>query len=302
MKADGIEYDERMELLDEVTWPKPLAELLTQLFATYRTSHPWVPESALSPKSVVRDMAERALGFGDFVRVYGLTRSEGVVLRYLSDAYRALRQTVPDHAKTEEVDDLVAWLGAVVHQTDSSLVDEWEALTAPDDGVRRPGDAPAPPPRRLSTDHRAFRVMLRNAMFHRLRMLGRGDLVGLSTLDAAADTETPAGLPGRRRGGWSEQDWREALIAYRTEHDEVGLGPDARGPRMFVVHTDPADLVGGGVDGLEAPDDGHRWWALEQVVDDPEGFHDWRLVALVDLDASDEAGEPVLSATRLHRL
>ncbi|MDQ2755126.1 MAG: DUF3516 domain-containing protein [Actinomycetota bacterium] len=295
MKSEGIEYDERMELLEEVTWPKPLQELLTALFTTYRTSHPWVPESALSPKSVVRDMYERAMGFGDFVRVYGLTRSEGVVLRYLSDAYRALRQTVPDSVKTDEVDDLIAWLGAVVHQTDSSLVDEWESLTAPDDGVRRPGDAPAPPPRRLSTDTRAFRVLLRNAMFQRVHLLARREWAALAALDAAGDAE---GVP-LRRGGWSPDDWAAAGDDYFAEHDEVGLGADARGPALLRVHTDPGDLVEPAID---VPDDGHRRWALEQAVDDPEGYRDWRVVALVDLDASDEAGEPVLHNTRLHRL
>jgi len=295
MKSEGIEYDERMELLEEVTWPKPLEELLTALFTTYRTSHPWVPETALSPKSVVRDMYERAMGFGDFVRVYGLTRSEGVVLRYLSDAYRALRQTVPDSAKTDEVDDLIAWLGAVVHQTDSSLVDEWEALTAPDDGVRRPGDAPAPPPRRLSTDTRAFRVLVRNAMFQRVQLLARRDWAALAALDAAGDAE---GVP-LRRGGWSPDDWAEAGQEYYDEHDQVGLDGDARGPALLRVHPDVRDLVEPQID---VPDDGHRRWALEQVVDDPDGNHDWRVVALVDLDASDEAGEPVLHSTRLHRL
>ncbi len=295
MKSEGIEYDERMELLDEVTWPKPLEELLSALFTTYRTSHPWVPETALTPKSVVRDMYERAMGFGDFVRVYGLTRSEGVVLRYLSDAYRALRQTVPDHVKTDEVDDLIAWLGAVVHQTDSSLVDEWEAMTAPDDGVRRPGDAPAPPPRRLSTDTRAFRVLLRNAMFQRVQLLARRDWAGLATLDAAADAEGVT----QRRGGWSPDDWADAARDYFEEHDDVGLDGDARGPALLRVHTDVAELVEPQID---VPEDGHRRWALEQVVADPEGYRDWRVVALVDLDDSDEAGEPVLHSTRLHRL
>ena len=130
MKADGLEYEERMELLDDVTWPKPLAELLSALLATYRQTHPWVAEEALSPKSVVREMWERAMTFSEYVAWLGLGRSEGLLLRYLSDAYRTLRQTVPDSARTEGVDDIVEWLGAVVRQTDSSLVDEWEALVS----------------------------------------------------------------------------------------------------------------------------------------------------------------------------
>ncbi len=131
MKADGIEYEERMELLEEVTWPKPLADLLFPAFEMYRGGHPWITEFALSPKSVVRDMVERAMTFAEMVSHYGLARSEGLVLRYLADAYRALRQTVPTEARTEELDDLIEWLGELIRQVDSSLLDEWESLTDP---------------------------------------------------------------------------------------------------------------------------------------------------------------------------
>ncbi|HEY5857016.1 MAG TPA: DUF3516 domain-containing protein, partial [Aldersonia sp.] len=131
MKADGIEYDERMELLEEVTWPKPLADLLFPAFEMYRGGHPWVSEFALSPKSVVRDMIERAMTFAELISHYGLTRSEGLVLRYLADAYRALRQTVPTEARTEELEDIIDWLGEMIRQVDSSLLDEWESLTDP---------------------------------------------------------------------------------------------------------------------------------------------------------------------------
>ena len=121
-----------MELLDEVTWPKPLQELLEHTYELYRQRHPWVGEDALSPKSVVRDMYERAMTFAEYVAFYGLTRSEGLVLRYLGDAFRALRQTVPERVRTDDLEDIIEWLGAVVRQTDSSLLDEWEQLSDPD--------------------------------------------------------------------------------------------------------------------------------------------------------------------------
>ena len=165
MKADGIEYDERMVLLDEVTWPQPLAELLEATYEIYRESHPWLPEDALEPKSVVREMWEQGMGFTDFVGRYQLARSEGLVLRYLTDAYRTLRQTVPDAHRTPELEELVEWLGETVRQTDSSLLDEWEALADPEH-VRADvaHHAPPPPPRPISQQERAFRVMMRNAM------------------------------------------------------------------------------------------------------------------------------------------
>src|SRR3954465_13295473 len=120
MKADGIEYEERMELLEQVTHPRPLAEPLERALWLYRETHPWVLESDLSPKSVVRDMYESGRTFTEFISYYGVARSEGLVLRYLSDAYRALRQTVPERIKTEELDDVIEWLGETVRQIDSS--------------------------------------------------------------------------------------------------------------------------------------------------------------------------------------
>jgi hypothetical protein len=131
MKRDGIEYDERMALLEEITYPKPLADLLTQSFEVFASSQPWVRDFELSPKSVVRDMFERAMSFAEYVSFYQLQRSEGLVLRYLSDAYRAIRQTVPAEARTDELADIIEWLGELVRQVDSSLVDEWSALVDP---------------------------------------------------------------------------------------------------------------------------------------------------------------------------
>ena len=131
MKADGMEYEERMTLLESVTYPKPLAELLEAGFELYRSGHPWVADYVLSPKSVARDLYERAMTFVDYIGYYGLARSEGLVLRYLSDTYKALNQTVPEEAKTAELYDLTEWLGELVRQVDSSLLDEWEQLRNP---------------------------------------------------------------------------------------------------------------------------------------------------------------------------
>ena len=132
MKADGLDYDTRMDLLDSVTYPKPLEDLLQHAFGIYRRGHPWVADHELAPKSVVRDMYERSMTFTEYIGFYGLSRSEGLVLRYLADAYKALRQTVPEDGKTEELIDLIEWLGELVRQVDSSLIDEWERLRNPD--------------------------------------------------------------------------------------------------------------------------------------------------------------------------
>jgi len=266
MKAEGLDYEERMDALDDVTWPRPLADLLEQALRTYRERHPWVDPSDLSPKSVVREMYERAMTFGELVAHHRLARAEGVLLRYLTDAVRALRSTVPLAARTEELEDLIEWLGEVVRHTDSSLLDEWEALTTPSDeplGEVRPSTEG----RALSANPRALRVMVRQAMFRRVELLSLGRHGALAALD----------------DGLSEQEWQDAHAAYLAEYDDIGTGPAARGPELFRVGEDGS---------------GERW-LVEQVLEDPEGDHDWRISAELDLAATDEAGELVLTVTGL---
>ncbi|MFC4785204.1 DEAD/DEAH box helicase [Nocardioides sp. MAHUQ-72] len=293
MKADGIEYEERMQLLESITWPQPLAEMLAATYEIYRGSHPWLPEDALSPKSVVREMFEQGMSFTDFVRRYELNRSEGLVLRYLTDAYRTLRQTVPEQHRTPELDDLVEWLGETVRQTDSSLLDEWEALNDP--GHVRADVAhhePPPPPRPISQQERVFRVMVRNAMFRRVELVARDDLDGLMALErAAADRTEPA-----REVEMTRSAWDAAIEDYYAEHDRVGTGADARGPALLSV--EPASGRPVGVD----EDERARLWRVRQTIDDPEGHHDWVIDAVADLDASDATGELVLATVAMHRL
>jgi hypothetical protein len=263
MKADGIEYEERMELLNDVTHPKPLDELLTGAFAIYRQTHPWLNEDQLSPKSVVRDMWERAMTFTEYVAFYGLTRSEGLVLRYLSDAYRALRSSVPDSVRTEELTDITEWLGALVRQVDSSLLDEWEQLTAGTEVTA--GVVEVAVPVTLTGNVRAFTVLVRNAMFRRVELAALRRYDELGSLDADA--------------GWDAELWREAIEGYFAEYDRMGTGGDARNPAL--LHIEP----------------GEDTWRVRQVFDDPDGDHDWGISADIDLTASDEAGEPVVSVT-----
>ncbi|EWM17891.1 RNA helicase [Kutzneria sp. 744] len=263
MKAEGIEYDERMALLEEVTYPKPLEELLNAAYDAYRRGHPWVLDHHLSPKAVVRDMFERAMTFTEYIGFYQLARSEGLVLRYLADAFKALRQTVPDEAKTEELTDLVEWLGELVRQVDSSLIDEWEKLANPtDEQVEQPLDERPPA---VTTNERAFRVLVRNALFRRVELaaLRRYDLLG--EMDAEY--------------GWDTIAWRDAMEPYFEEYDRLGTGPNARGPQLLQIEQEP------------------ERWLVRQVFDDPAGDHDWGISAEVDLHGSDESGTAAITVT-----
>ncbi|HEY9562670.1 MAG TPA: DUF3516 domain-containing protein, partial [Nocardioides sp.] len=279
MKADGIEYDERMALLEEISWPQPLAELLGATYEIYRETHPWLPEDGLGPKSIVREMYSQGMSFTDFVGRYQLGRSEGLVLRYLTDAYRTLRHTVPESHRTPELEDLVEWLGETVRQTDSSLLDEWEALTDPDRIAEVIQGAPAPS-RPLSRQERPFRVMIRNAMFNRVLLAARDDLDGLMRAERElADLFDPP-----RDVGMTRSEWDRALEDYYQEHDSIGTAGDARGPAL-----------------LQIKETG-RTWEVRQVIDDPEGHRDWIIEAAVDLDASDSLGQAIVTSVGMRRL
>ena len=273
MKSEGIEYDERMELLEQITYPKPLDELLTAAFETFSAAQPWIRDFELHPKSVVRDMYERAMSFGEYVAYYKIARSEGVVLRYLSDAYRAASQTIPEELKDEDLRDLVEWLGELVRQVDSSLLDEWEELIAGvDNGTfdRHGDDEPIvpPAPKRLTSNIRAFRILVRNELFCRVQLAAREDVAALAELDPAFGADA----------------WSDALDGYFADHDEILTGADARSSKLLILT------------------EGTTSWTARQIFDDPAGDHDWGISATIDLAASDEAGQAVVAVTGVDRL
>ena len=266
MKAEGIEYEERMELIQEVSYPKPLYdELLEGAYETYRRGHPWVGDHPLAPKSVARDMYERAMTFTEFIAFYELARTEGLLLRYLSSAYKALNQTVPDSMKTEELQDLIEWLGELVRQVDSSLLDEWSQLTNPADEVAHVLEDKTT---RVTANTRAFRVLVRNAMFRRV------ELAALERYDELGGLDPEFGA----------DEWADAMEEYYAEHDELLTGPDARGPKLLLI------------------EENGRSWRVRQIFDDPAGDHDWGITAEVDLDASDESGTAAVYVTAVDRL
>ncbi|MFD7512160.1 DEAD/DEAH box helicase [Streptomyces sp. NPDC059853] len=272
MKADGVEYEERMERLMDISYPKPLEELLFHAYGVYRRSHPWVGDHPLSPKSVVRDMYERAMTFSEFVSAYELARTEGIVLRYLAGAYKALEHTVPDDLKSEDFQDITAWLGELVRQVDSSLLDEWEQLANPAEEDAEQAQERADQVKPVTANARAFRVLVRNALFRRVELAAWDRTAELGELDGEA--------------GWDAERWARAMDAYWEEYDELGTGPDARGPKLLSIE--------------ERPEDG--LWRVRQTFADPAGDHDWGITAEVDLTASDAEGRAVLHVVDVGQL
>jgi hypothetical protein len=273
MKSDGLEYEERMVLLEDITYPRPLADLLGVAYGAFAKSHPWVLDHELAPKSVARDLYERSMTFTEYVAFYQLARAEGIVLRYLADAYKALRQTVPEDARTDDVADLIAWLGELVRQVDSSLLEEWERLRNPE--APEPSEiasvlADQTPP--VTHNLRAFRVLVRNAMFRRVELAARRQWFALGELDAES--------------GWSAERWQDALADYFAEHASIQTGAAARGPGLLIIDEDST----------------HRIWTVRQILDDPAADHDWGITVQVDLDRSDAEGVAVVRITEVGQL
>lgn len=267
MKAEGMEYDERMEELDKIEYPKPNEEFLYATYEIFATRHPWVGNDILRPKSIARDMYELGMTFVEYVKEYGLQRSEGVLLRYLTDSYKALVQSVPESAKTDALYDLTDWLGLSVRYVDASLLDEWEQLQQPTDPIAE-DDARIQPdePPDVTQDVRGFTTMVRNTLWKIVRALSfRQESRAVDALADAGDES------------WTAERLQEAMADYWQEYDAIDIGPDARSQAQLFIDRQPDH------------------WRFSQILVDPRGDRGWRLTARVDLGRSRTAGAPQLT-------
>ncbi len=266
MKADGVEYEERLERLAEITYPKPLEELLARAFDLYCQSVPWARDYELAPKSVLRDMVETASDFKTYIGRYGIAKSEGTLLRYLSDAFRVLVRTLPPDALDARLDDIVAWLGFMVRTTDSSLVEAWErAGELPEAGL------PPQAPDAVVADRHGMQVMVRNALFARVRLAALEHTRELGRLD--------------EDWGYGERAWDAALDDYFAEHDKILLNGDARSAAYLDID--------------ESPERETHLWHVRQIFLDENADGDFRIEADVDLDATQEQGEVIFKNYRV---
>jgi hypothetical protein len=277
MKAEGKEYDERMAELEKVEYPKPNADFVYSTFNEFAARHPWVGRENIRPKSVASELLERAMSFNDYVREYELQRSEGVLLRYLAEAYKTLVQTVPEGYRDEAMEDAIAFLRTTVRGVDSSLVDEWERLrdgtAAPATAVPGPEVAPAAPalPFDPAANPRAFAARVR-AELHRLL----GALARRSHEEAAAAVLQ---VPGAE---WTPKRLEEAMAPYWAEHSRIDVTPAARRPHnTFLEELGP-----------------RRWKAVQRIVDEA-GEVDWMLECVVDLTGPRDPDAPLLELVRI---
>ncbi|MCG3194340.1 MAG: hypothetical protein DIJKHBIC_03598 [Thermoanaerobaculia bacterium] len=289
LKEEGVPYEERMARLEEVTHPKPLAEFLYGVFNEFRSEHPWTAGSDVSPKSIGREMFETYSGFSDYVRSYGLERSEGVLLRYLSQLYRTLEQTVPEPAKTDELWDVLGFFRSLVGETDASLLEEWESLRHPEQILEKRTE---PEKKReaawlteLLANPRVFASRVRAEMHLLVRALSRKDWE-----DASERVWQPSGFAegvGETENGWSMERFEEAMAPYFAAHEELLSGPESRLHHWTNLRPK-----------------GPRQWSVTQTLLDPSGENDWAIFAEIDLRDSalfDSAGAdgPILRITRI---
>ncbi len=267
MKADGIDFEERKERLQDVTYPKPLEDLLDTAFATYCAEVPWANDYELSPKSVLRDMLEGANDFKGYIQKLNIARSEGILLRYLAEAFRSLDRTVPVAKRNEQLEDIISWLGFMVRSVDSSLVDEWEAAGDPAALDMAPPSAAD----QVVADRRGVTLLVRNALIRRVTLAAR------ERYDQLGELDSDFGMTATR--------WERALDTYHEQHEEILTDADARSSAMLSI--DVADEQAAHV------------WHVHQIFADEDGDHDFGIMADLDLDATQEEGEAVFKNYRV---
>ncbi|MBN2573489.1 MAG: DUF3516 domain-containing protein [Deltaproteobacteria bacterium] len=273
LKAQGVEYEQRMEELDKLEWPKPNRDFIYETFNAFADKHPWVGEDNIAPKSVAREILERFCSFHDYVRDLGIQRFEGVLLRYLSEAFRALNQSVPLRFRSEAVEDLVASLGGVVRSVDSSLLEEWEEMRAP---VAAAEPREPQRPRDPAADARAFVARVRAELHRLLGALARRDFA-----------EALAALRDGEAGAWTAERLTAEVAPYFAEHEKILVTPLARSPRKTVLAE-------------AAP----RVWEAQQIIVDPEGDEDFAIHARIDLTeplAPGQESAPLIELVRIGR-
>ncbi|MDA7537769.1 DUF3516 domain-containing protein [Akkermansiaceae bacterium] len=257
MKADGVEYDDRMEALDEVEHPKPGKDFIYDTYNTFVLLNPWAKEAGVRPKSIVREMFEGWLSFEDYVKIYGLERSEAVLLRHLSEVYKVLVQTVPPALKTEEVEEAESFLEGMLRNVDSSLIDEWEKLRNPNAEPTEKEEVPqkAVP---FTRKKREFERALRRTVFDFVKMLSREDYESALALVS---------------GAWPAPKLRETFTHFYQDHGFIRLDPEARSTKYFRLEAGK----------------------VEQTLVDDQDLNDWRVVFEIDFAESDKEERVVLS-------
>jgi superfamily II RNA helicase len=280
MKQAGVEYQDRMDELEKLEYPKPKREFVYSTFNAFADKHPWVGQENIRPKSIVREMFEEFRSFADYIKIYELQRAEGVLLRHISSVHKVLAQTVPDAAKNDVVREMEVYLATMIRQVDSSLIEEWERMRNPKYQAAEPKPEVRPPgaeeaDRDITRDAKAFTAAIRTKIFTVLRGIANGEYA--EALSALSAQEQPEGDP------WTPERVRQALDGYYVDHRFLCMDPNARNVRHTYV----------------IPAEDKKSWRVQQILVDPDEHNDWVAEFEVDLPKSKETGEPFVRLRRI---
>ena len=285
LKEAGVPYEERMEKLEAIEHPKPLREFLYETFNAFAAAHPWINQENVRPKSIAREMFERYRSFSDYVKDYGLERSEGLLLRHLSQVWKVLSQTVPESAKTDEVVEMEDYFRELIRGIDSSLLEEWERLKNPDfvAATTSDTDKPARPASfDITRDAPTFRRLVRTAIFGFLQDVAAREfdsaLSRLRTGEAAAPADNDPISPDARK-------LEAAFAAYFDARTRFRLDPEGRSAK----HTHWSE------DNAAPTADGGKQWLVAQVLIDAEEQNDWEATFTISLAESRAQNRAVVS-------
>jgi superfamily II RNA helicase len=265
LKSEGVEYEERMAELERVTYPKPNAEFIYDTFNAYARKHPWLDADNIRPKAVARDMFEGYASFSEYVKRYGLPGAEGVLLRYLSEVYKTLVQSVPASYYSDDLTDIVSYLRATLQRVDNTLVQEWESMLAGGavEAREQADDAPAYD---VIHDPKALRAMIRADLHLLVKALSQRDYVEAASL-----------VRGEGDEPWTEERLVRALGPYYAEHERIVFDSAARrNDKTIITELAP------------------HHYRVQQILVDPAGDNTWFLEGEVDVRGGLNRDEPLL--------
>ena len=290
LKAQGMEFNQRMEEIEKVEYPKPLRDFIYDTYNAFAEVHPWVDVN-VEPKSIVREMFESFSTFSGYVKQYGLQRMEAILLRHLNYVYKVLSQTVPDGYKNDELREMEDYLGDMIRRTDSSLLEEWEKMAHPEDYQKRLEEGAAEDEAEkafgadkaaadITYDKKRFLGMVRQRIFQIMGNLSKQDFAAV--LDSLADDlEEGQMLVDGEGKPWTENTLTEIMAAYTAEHHKFRLDVEGRALAHTIV-TYEGDVM-----------------HIQQMLQDEEDFNDWSIDFEINLAESREAGVPLLKMTRI---
>lgn len=273
LKAEGVEYEQRIEELDKVEHPKPNRDFIYETFNAYSEKHPWIGAENIQPKSIAREIFERCMSFHEYIREYSLQRSEGVLLRYLSQVYKTLIQTIPQDYKNDEIQEIAIFFRSLLGHADTSLVEEWENILSPPTAA----DAAPVPTRRAAllfdpkTNFRAFAARVRAEMHQIVKALARNDY------EAAVEL-----LQNDASEGWTPERLHHELTPFLNEYGNVDITPRARQPQFTLIKQQ-----------------GDQDWRVQQILVDKKDDNLWMLDGVITVTPDTNFDGPIFTLTHV---